>query len=138
MLRRLGVRSLILMSPYPSWLTEQCVRFWSTAGFTVPEVAEIGGSGVIYDLGPDQIGQVLDQVLDSAAAKSIDSAVLIAGTGAPSLPALDRRAPQAAIPLLSSNLAGAWALLEVAGKPGLALRSPSAALRRLGQRLAVG
>jgi maleate isomerase len=54
--------------------------------------------------------------------------VLVAGTGAPSLAALDTLAGRAQVPVLSSNLAGAWALSRLVGRP---LNSPSPALRCL-------
>lgn len=135
-LSRLGIRSLVLLSPYPSWLTEQCALFWRSGGYAVRDVVEIPGTGAIYDLGPARVQDVLDRVLGSGAVADLDgSALLVVGTGAPSLDALDRRAGEVDLPMLSSNLAGAWALLDAAGCPEAAMRSPSVALRRLHERL---
>ncbi|MEV0133167.1 hypothetical protein AB0H83_32480 [Dactylosporangium sp. NPDC050688] len=135
-LSRLGARSLVLLSPYPSWLTERCALFWGSEGYAVRDVVEIPGTGAIYDLGPAQVQDVLDRVLDSGVFPGPDGSVLlVVGTGAPSLEALDRRAGEVDVPMLSSNLAGAWALLDAVGRPEAATRSPSAALRRLHERL---
>ena len=135
LLARLGVGSLVLVSPYPSWLTRQCARFWTDAGQVVRDVVEIPGTGAIYDLGPDRILDVLDGALASIGTPDPGTALLVVGTGAPSLEALDQRADAARLPVLSSNLAGAWALLEAVGRPELARHSSSAALRRLSERL---
>ncbi|WP_344085030.1 hypothetical protein [Luedemannella helvata] len=135
-LARLGVRSLVLVSPYPSWLTRRCAQFWTDAGQVVRDVVEIPGTGAIYDLGADRIQDVLDGVLSSVGVADAGTALLVVGTGAPSLEALDRRAGAAQLPMLSSNLAGAWALLDAVGRPDLAGHSSSAALRRLSERLA--
>lgn len=136
-LDRLAVRSLTLVSPYPDWLTEQAATFWRATGRTVVEVVSVPGTGAIYDLASTTVRAAVHQVLRSLAGGSPPGhAVLVTGTGAPSLDALDQVAPEAPVPVLSSNLAGAWLLLETAGAAHLASGSPSEALRHLATILA--
>lgn len=132
-LSALGARRISLVSPYPSWLTEQCVAFWTAAGFAVGRVWDVGGSGAIYDTTSDRMGEVIRSAVACAAGAA--DAVLVAGTGAPTLAALDALAADAPVPVVSSNLAGAWALCRLVG--ALPAASPSAALRDLAARTAI-
>ncbi|MGC5051708.1 hypothetical protein ACLQ2S_09695 [Micromonospora sp. DT48] len=136
-LDRLAVRSLTLVSPYPDWLTEQAAAFWRTTGRTVTEVVAVPGTGAIYDLTSTTVGDTVQRVLAALDASAADGhAVLLTGTGAPSLDVLDQVVPQASVPVLSSNLAGAWQLLHTAGAAHLAAQSPSPALRHLAATVA--
>lgn len=120
----LGAGRIHLVSPYPQWLTDQCVEFWRSAGHDVDRVWSLNVTGTIYDTPPAELGAVVE----SALAEANSQVVLVAGTGAPSLAALDTLAGRAQVPVLSSNLAGAWALNRlVGGSPN----SPSPALRCL-------
>ncbi|RUL90569.1 hypothetical protein [Verrucosispora sp. FIM060022] len=130
LLDRLGVRSLTLVSPYPDWLTEQAAAFWRTTGRTVGAPVRVPGTGAIYDLTSTTVRDTVRQVLQAGGFPP-GHAVLLTGTGAPSLDVLDEVLPTAPVPVLSSNLAGAWQLLETAGATDLAGESPSAALRQL-------
>ncbi|GAA0711210.1 hypothetical protein Drose_25230 [Dactylosporangium roseum] len=131
-LGKLNTRSLTLVSPYPRWLTDQAAAFWSAAGIAVTNVVPISGSGKIYDLTPDEVLAVVDSVLaDDELAVASGHAVVVTGTGAPSLEALDRRASGSPVPIVSSNLAGAWSVLDELGALDLAEGSGSTALRHL-------
>ncbi|WP_433359661.1 maleate cis-trans isomerase family protein [Streptosporangium sp. CA-115845] len=125
-LTALGARSLVLVSPYPAWLTEQCAGFLREAGHQVNDVLPIPGSGAIYDLTGEDVRRVIDAVRPGQA-----DAVLVAGTGAPSLAAMDAAAGKLSVPVLSSNLCGAWRLASSAGASGELRESPSPAMRRL-------
>jgi maleate isomerase len=96
--------SLTLVSPYPEWLTEQAATFLSDAGARVLDVVPVKGDGSIYDLSP---ASVLAAVADGAPDRS--GALLLAGTGMPTLEAvrtLSRDWPQ---PVLSSaTCSAAW------------------------------
>ncbi|TDB99964.1 arylmalonate decarboxylase [Micromonospora fluostatini] len=136
-LDRLGVRSLTLVSPYPDWLTDQAATFWRAAGRTVTAVVPVPGTGAIYDLASTTVRDTVHRALAAPAGGfPAGHAVLLTGTGAPSLDVLDEVLPQAPVPVLSSNLAGAWQLLRTAGATHLAAESPSAALRHLATALA--
>ncbi|MEU5906649.1 hypothetical protein ABZ780_20035 [Micromonospora sp. NPDC047467] len=136
-LDRLAVRSLTLISPYPDWLTEQAAAFWRATGRQVGTPVPVPGTGAIYDLTSTTVRDTVRQTLESLADSFPPGhAVLLTGTGAPSLDVLDEVLPQAPLPVLSSNLAGAWQLLETAGITHLASESPSPALRHLAATLA--
>ncbi|MEU6020220.1 hypothetical protein [Micromonospora sp. NPDC047134] len=132
LLDRLGVRTLTLVSPYPAWLTEQAAAFWRGTGRTVGTPVPVPGTGAIYDLTSTTVRDTVLQALQAPEGGFPPGhAVLLTGTGAPSLDALDEVLPTAPVPVLSSNLAGAWQLLETAGLTHLAGESPSPALRHL-------
>lgn len=148
-LGRLGVRSLTLVSPYPQWLTDQAAAYWRGTGRTVTAVVPVPGTGKIYDLESSTVRESLREALRRPSGGFPPGhAVLVTGTGAPSLDALDEivgRGDETSsdsavatlpVPVLSSNLAGAWHLLAVAGATNLAHTSASTALRWLAGALA--
>ncbi|WCN78659.1 hypothetical protein PCA76_16580 [Micromonospora sp. LH3U1] len=136
-LDRLAVRSLTLISPYPDWLTEQAAAFWRATGRSVGTPVRVPGTGAIYDLTLSTVRDTVRQTLRAPAdGFPPGHAVLLTGTGAPSLDVLDEVLPEAPVPVLSSNLAGAWQLLEIAGATHLASESHSPALRHLATALA--
>lgn len=134
-LRRLKIGTLTLISPYPAWLTERSSQFWRSAGVTITDVRTIPGTGRIYDLEPDRIGSSLSAALAEDAPSGSGHAILIAGTGAPSLTALNVCAERAPIPVLSSNLGSAWSVLNAAGARESIVSSPSSALRQLDKQI---
>lgn len=101
----LEAQRIALISPYPAWLTDACVAFWRAQGRTVTDVSSPGGDREdtrrIYALASADALRALEQ-LNTAKA----DAVLISGTGMPSLGALARA--HIGVPLLSSNLCLAW------------------------------
>ncbi|SCE80054.1 maleate isomerase [Micromonospora carbonacea] len=129
-LAALGTTRLYLVSPYPQWLTEQCVGFWQGAGYPVDRTWSLDDTGTIYDTAPADLHAVIESAV-AQAAPDTGHAVLVAGTGAASLGALDVLVDSSAVPLLSSNLAGAWALCRLAGRSAASSASP--ALRRLAE-----
>lgn len=134
-LQRLGVHRLTVVSPYPAWLTDRSVAYWRAAGYDVTGVVRVVGDGTIYDLRGDAVSAVVDDLLTGLGSRdTTGEAVLVTGTGAPSLGALDAVA-DGAVPVISSNLAGAWRLLDACGATDLAADSPSRALQVLGRRL---
>lgn len=134
-LQRLGVRTVTLVSPYPGWLTKQAVCYWQGAGFTVAAVENIVGTGRIYDLLPDDVVTVLESVLREDWSLRRRHAILVSGTGAPSLAALDSKACATGVPIISSNLASVWVALDMMGARKLIVRSPSDALKTLDGRI---
>lgn len=102
----LKARRIALVSPYPAWLTEVCVRFWRAQGKEILSVRTPEGDRSdtrrIYDLGSAQVSK---EIATLAAAKA--DCVLITGTGMPSLAAIAKA--RVATPVLSSNLCLAWA-----------------------------
>lgn len=134
-LQALRVSSISMISPYPEWLTERSVQFWSDAGFAVASVTRIPGGGRIYDLSADAVGIALATALEQRADAAAGHAIVVTGTGAPSLPSLEAAAGGTAVPLISSNLASAWCALDAIGGRDLVLASPSTALSRLDEHI---
>ena len=119
-LDRRGVKRLALISPYPDWLTEASVGYWTDAGHDVVGVTrvEIGGedTAAIYGLAGDSARRALAEADLSAA-----DAVLLTGTGLPTLATIACAQPGSAIPILSSNLCLAETVLARFGRePALA------------------
>lgn len=127
----LDVRTITLVSPYPDWLTELSERYWNAAGVAVTSVVKIPGSGKIYDLTSHGVLDIVDATISNAHSTMDGHAILLAGTGAPTLAALNARAESAPIPLVSSNLASVWAAMDAMGVRDLISSSPSQALRSL-------
>lgn len=128
-LAALEVSRVTLVSPYPPWLTSGCEAFWRSAGLQVCTHQLGTGTGDLYQTSVEQVRAAVLAALTKGPHEG--RAVLVAGTGAPSLAVLEDSAASAPVPVLSSNLAGVWALLRAAGAGARAADSPSGALRRL-------
>lgn len=117
-LARLGARRLALASPYPESLTQASAAYWRSHGFTVVRIVRAETDPTqfhpIYALRTDAASGMLD------ALGSLDDvdAVLLLGTGLPSLaPLLQAHQARRGAPVLSSMLCLAWKAVEVA-EPG--------------------
>ncbi|WP_137181569.1 arylmalonate decarboxylase [Roseomonas sp. AR75] len=128
-LSALGRRRLLLFSPYPGWLTERAERYWAAAGLDLVESFKVSDSFRAYDLTPEEVADGLAKL-----APPTDCAVLISGTGAATLDAMEWMQARLGVPLLSSNLAMAFAACRALGLPASeAMRAccpPLAALLR--------
>ena len=119
----LGLRSLALVSPYPPWLTSLCRRYWERGGWTITAVLQLPSGSApdhrIYELSSQSVIDALAGV-DTAGAEGL----LLAGTGMPSLRAIVEIERAREIPVLSSNLCLAWALMRTtaAAVPGVESR----------------
>lgn len=134
-LRELGTRNVVVLSPYPQWLTENSIAFWSAAGFGIRQLIKIPGTGKIYDLESDVVTELLASALAELEPEE-GLTVIITGTGAPSLDALNTHLPASAVPIVSSNLASAWVSLITLDPSGeLIALSDSQALKSLHQRI---
>ncbi len=103
-LQSVGARRIALVSPYPAVIMDAAVRWWRGQGFDV-----VGQSGVdiksddtvhIYGLQSGDAWPVL-QRFDIASA----DAVVLSGTGMPSLPLIARASAHFGVPVMSSTLA---------------------------------
>jgi len=124
-LQRIGARRLALISPYPATLAEAAKRYWRGRGYDLVvaaagDLAPDADTRGIYALGSDAAAAALARV----DLYGVD-AVLVSGTGMPSLP-LIASAP-AGIPILSSNLCLAAALCDAVGAGDLLDRHSAAA-----------
>ncbi len=108
----LGCDKMCLISPYPDWLTDLAVAFWEAAGLRVEQVVKLGEIFRAYEL---ETAEVLEGL--QRAKPSTGSAVLLSGTGMLTLPAILAKRARFGVPVLSSNLCGAWQLLRSLGLP---------------------
>ena len=113
------VRRIALLSPYPPTLVDAARRYWNARGIEVPvfDRIEIGSQDTrdIYALSSDDAMRVLQ----SAPLNEVD-AVVLSGTGLPTLPALRRAHEVTGKPVVSSNYCLARELLKPLGlKPTL-------------------
>ena len=123
----LSARRIALVSPYPQALAEAGYAYWEQSGIEV--VARLR-----VDPALDDTHRIYEFTSDDALAalRSIDrgdaDAVVASGTGMPTLRALRTFSGECALPVLSSNLCLAWALLGRAA-PELAPSTPMALLQ---------
>ena len=121
-LAALGLRRIALVSPYPERLAEAGYRYWEAAGLELvdrirvdPALADTHG---IYEMTSDDALAALRR-LDHRRAE----AVVLSGTGMPTLQALRVARGELALPVISSNLCLAWSLLRAAA-PAIAPSTP--------------
>jgi len=116
-LTALGIDEIHLMSPYPDWLTDETVSYWSGAGMKVVAVEHllnVGEGFRAYETGTDEVISRL---------RAIDpepgTAILLTGTGLVSIASIYLVGHGCRVPILSSNLCGAWWILkQCPGCPG--------------------
>jgi maleate isomerase len=133
LLSGLGVRRIHLVTPYPDWLTAQCVGYWDRAGHPVATVTPISGHTLYGTTDRDTYTAIIAALHGVA---TPDDAILVAGTGAASLRALDAACALTDIPLLSSNLAGAVRLARHSGWQATLRLSRHVAVARVANLLA--
>jgi maleate isomerase len=113
-LAQVGARSIALVSPYPAWLTEAAQKYWRDAGIEIVEMVQVEADTAdtrnVYNI------TSADAV---AAAKRLTrrdmGALLLSGTGMPTLRAVGPLAREFGKPVLSSNLCLSWALANRVG-----------------------
>lgn len=119
-LQALRCKEISLVSPYPDWLTSLGAGYWKAAGHRVAGVARVFDQGEelgAYDATTPRVVKALKSVKPPQG-----SAIVLSGTGMVTLEAIRTVRPDFRIPLLSSNLCGAWWLLRQCGrKSGSAL-----------------
>jgi maleate isomerase len=109
----LGARRIAVASPYGDGLTASALAYWQAQGFTITQVARIAENTTafhpIYAHSADHARAATRSLLEDPQA----DAIVLLGTGLPTLPALMASAG-ARRPVLSSNLCLAWALAHPA------------------------
>jgi maleate isomerase len=103
-LQAVGAQRIALVSPYPAPIMTAAVRWWRAQGF---EVVRQGGVDIHSD---DTVHIYGLQSADAwAALRQMDignaEAVVLSGTGMPSLPLIERASAHFGVPVISSNLA---------------------------------
>lgn len=110
-LASLGASRITLVSPYPAGLTVTAASYWRARGFDIVAVhdtpAAEGGHPIYSKTASTLLG-----ALRGALTEPTD-AVVVMGTGAPSLAALSVASLETSTPILSSNLCTAWNVANV-------------------------
>lgn len=108
-LAALGARRVALLAPYPADIVEAGIAYWRAAGLSIVQVMTIElpseDTRGIYGLrSADALAALDGGVSDDA------EALLMSGTGMPTLAALAPAAARIGRPVLSSNYCLAWSL----------------------------
>ena len=109
-LTEMGIDRIHLMSPYPDWLTDETERYWTEGGMNVVAVEHLLGEGEqfhAYETHADEVVAHLRE-LDPGPG----CAVLLTGTGLVSIGSIYQVSYRHSVPILSSNLCGAWWILR--------------------------
>jgi maleate isomerase len=110
-LRHLGVDRISLIAPYPAWLAEASQKYWESSGLTVTSMSAVdlpsNDTRHVYGLGSVDVVE---------AARRMDmtssGALLITGTGVPTLGAIKPVSAFYDRPILTSNLCLAWLMMR--------------------------
>lgn len=110
-LKELGLRRVALFAPYPSWLIKASEAYWAACGLEIVSTATVP-----LDTADTRNVYLVrtPMVLEAAAALQWEKAdaIVMTGTGMPTLRAIPELARRSGKPVLSSNLCLAWALLK--------------------------
>ena len=120
-LEHLGVKKLALGTPYPESISALGRAYWEGAGLQVVGYKRLTGVENIYDETEERAYRLARE----ADAPSAD-AVLLSGTGLPTVGVLELLERDLGKPVLSSNQASLWRALRMAG-----VREPISGFGRL-------
>lgn len=111
-LSAMNAKVISLVAPYPAWLIDACREYWAAAGIELATV-------VSYGNGPADTRDVYQFTsrLVEAATRDLDvdgvQAVVLTGTGVPTVKVMPEIARRTNRPVLSSNLCLMWSLLRL-------------------------
>lgn len=113
-LRSLGVRRLAVLAPYPEFVVAAGGQYLADAGFEIVSKLRIttrtSDTRTIYELSHrDALAGTRELDLTRA------ECLLFTGTGMPSLPAIRALGGELGIPVVSTNLCLAWAIVQRLG-----------------------
>ena len=120
-LSHLGVRKLALGTPYPEPISGLGRDYWKAAGFDVVGYHRLADVDNIYDESEERAYRLAREADVPEA-----DAVLLSGTGLPTVGVLERLERDLGKPVVSSNQAMLWQALRLAG-----VREPIAGFGRL-------
>lgn len=130
-LQDLKAKELVVISPYPNWLTLELTSFWNEAGYQITELVEINKSGKIYDLTKSEMAKTISEAISRSGKKGSNRVLLVAGTGVPSLEPIEELINSVEIPIVTSQIAGIWNLFSEMNQLDQIPNSGSAALNKL-------
>lgn len=103
-----GIDRVALISPYPDWLTAAAVNYWRVAGLNVVAVGQIPtGPGGIYALASTEVSNVIRSLMART-----PEALLLSGTGMPTLAAARTITAETGLTVLSSAISSAELVLR--------------------------
>ena len=109
-LEHLGVKRLALGTPYPESISAMGRAYWEAAGLSVVGYARLAGVTNIYDESEERAYRLARQADVPAA-----DAVLLSGTGLPTVGVLELLERDLGKPVISSNEALLWRALRMVG-----------------------
>ena len=113
-LQHLQAKRILIVAPYPEWLSDLSLQFWKARDFDVVKLARVplpsSDTRTIYGLTSEAALAVLREQNYSDA-----DVVLLSGTGMPTLNAIRVATAELGVTVLSSNLCLLWALLQLLG-----------------------
>jgi maleate isomerase len=109
-LQQLGVKRLALGTPYPASVSAQGKAYWQAAGFDIVGYHRLEGVTSIYTESEER-AYTLARAADTPDAE----AVLLSGTGLPTVGVLQTLEQDLGKPVVSSTQAMLWQALRVAG-----------------------
>lgn len=112
-LQHFGVKKLALATPYPESISALSRAYWQAAGFEIAGYHRLEGVRNIYEETEERAAE-LARLANAPAAE----AVLITGTGLPTVGVLDALERELGKPAISSNQASIWRALRLAGHRG--------------------
>lgn len=116
-LTALGINRIHLLSPYPDWLTDETLSYWRGGGMNIVAVDHLLGQGEQFSAYETRTDEVVAHL--RATHPEPGSAVLLTGTGLVSIAGIYQLSYDHRVPILSSNLCGAWWILQRCGQsPG--------------------
>jgi maleate isomerase len=113
-LDHLGMKRIAVFAPYPDWLVQASIQYWTACGMDVAAHASVAldtsDTRDIYEISTPT-------VLESFAALRWQDAdaIVFTGTGMPTLRAITEVSAMTDKPVLSSNLCLAWSLVRTVG-----------------------
>ena len=108
-LQRLGAKRIALATPYPQSISARGKAYWEAAGFAIVGYHRLEGVANIY-------AETQERAYELARLADVPDAdaVLLSGTGLPTIGVLEELERELRKPVISSNQASLWAALRLA------------------------